>query len=192
MDLEFLLQATKKQLKPERWEHTLRVVETAKELALQEGADLNSAEIASVLHDYCKFWSKEQMEEWMNKYQLPQDLLDYHKEIWHAPVGALVARVEFGIEDPDILQAIASHTVGRPGMSLLEKIVFLADYIEPGRKFPGVEEVRQYAKLDINLAVLKAMNNTITFLLSQNQKVYPLALEAYNYMVDLVKLSSKK
>lgn len=192
MDLDILLQATKKQLKPERWDHTLRVVDTAVELAKQYGADPHKAMIASILHDYCKFWSKEQLTEWILRYQLPSDLLDYHKEIWHAPVGAEVARIEFGIEDEDILQSIRSHTVGRPGMSLLEKVVFLADYIEPGRKFPGVDEVRQLAKLHLDQAVLKAMNNTINFLQSQKQDVYPLAIEARDELSKFVSVTKSR
>ncbi|MDQ0416209.1 putative HD superfamily hydrolase involved in NAD metabolism [Croceifilum oryzae] len=178
MDLDVLLQATKKQLKPERYEHTLRVVDTAVELAKRFGADPFKAEVASILHDYCKFWSREQLTEWIKRCQLPPDLLQYHKEIWHAPVGAEVAREEFGIVDEDILQSIRSHTVGRPSMSILEKVVYLADYIEPGRKFPGVDEVRRLAEIDLDVAVLQAMENTILFLQSQKQPIYPLAIAA--------------
>lgn len=192
MDLDILLQATKKQLKPERWEHTLRVVDTVMKLAKQYGADPYKAEIASILHDYCKFWSNEKLTEWIQRYQLSSDLLDYHKEIWHGPVGAEVAREKFGIEDEDILQAIRSHTVGRPGMSLLEKVVYLADYIEPGRKFPGVDEVRRLAKLDLDKAVLKAMNNTISFLQSQKQNVYPLAIEARDDLSRIVSATKSR
>ncbi|SDZ24419.1 bis(5'-nucleosyl)-tetraphosphatase (symmetrical) YqeK [Thermoactinomyces sp. DSM 45892] len=178
MDLDVLLQATKKQLKPERFEHTLRVVDTAVELAKRFGADPSKARIASILHDYCKFWSREQLTQWIKRYQLPLDLLQYHKEIWHAPVGAEVAREVFGIVDEDILQAIRSHTVGRPDMSILDKVVYLADYIEPGRKFPGVDGVRRLAEIDLDVAVLQAMDNTILFLQSQKQPVYPLAIAA--------------
>ncbi|TCP69291.1 bis(5'-nucleosyl)-tetraphosphatase (symmetrical) YqeK [Baia soyae] len=178
MDLDVLLQATKKQLKPERFEHTLRVVDTAVELAKRFGADPPKAKIASILHDYCKFWSREQLTQWIKRCQLPLDLLEYHKEIWHAPVGAEVAREEFGIVDEDILQSIRSHTVGRPGMSTLEKVVYLADYIEPGRRFPGVDEVRRLAEIDLDVAVLQAMDNTILFLQSQQQPIYPLAIAA--------------
>jgi predicted HD superfamily hydrolase involved in NAD metabolism len=112
--------------------------------------------------------------------------LEYNKELWHAPVGAEVARERFGITDEEILNAIRYHTSGRPGMSKLEKIIFLADYIEPGRRFPGVDEVRETARRDLERAVLMAMDNTIRFLLERGQKVYPLTLLARNHMLDEV------
>ncbi|TCS94799.1 bis(5'-nucleosyl)-tetraphosphatase (symmetrical) YqeK [Hazenella coriacea] len=186
MDRDFLLQVTQKQLTPQRWEHTLRVAETAVALAEREGSEPQKADIAGILHDYCKFWSEEHLRSWIEKYKLPQDLLHHHKELWHGPVGAEVARVELGIEDEDILNAIRYHTSGRPHMSKLEKIIYLADYIEPGRRFPGVGEVRELAQYDLDQAVLKAMNNSIIFLIERKQKVYPLTLLARNDMLDQV------
>ncbi|MBA4493077.1 bis(5'-nucleosyl)-tetraphosphatase (symmetrical) YqeK [Paenactinomyces guangxiensis] len=186
MEREFLLQATKKQLTPARWEHTLRVSETAAELARREGVDPDRAEVAGILHDYCKFWETDELVSWIKKCHLPEDLLSYHKELWHAPVGAEVIREELHITDEDILNAVRYHTSGRPGMSKLEKIIFLADYIEPGRRFPGVDEVRELAKTDLDQAVLQAMNNSIVFLIQRGQKVYPLTLLARNDMLDQI------
>jgi predicted HD superfamily hydrolase involved in NAD metabolism len=186
MDLERLLDATRRQMSETRWEHTLRVRETALELARREKVDPGKTEIAAILHDYCKFWRDDELIHWIHEYRLPSDLLCYNKELWHAPVGAEVARVEFGILDEDILNAIRYHTSGRPGMSKLEKIIFLADYIEPGRRFPGVDEVRELAARDLDQAVLRAMDNTIIFLISRGQKVYPLTMLARNGMLDEV------
>ncbi|MCP6368247.1 bis(5'-nucleosyl)-tetraphosphatase (symmetrical) YqeK, partial [Klebsiella pneumoniae] len=81
-------------------------------------------------------------------------------ELWHAPVGAFLVRNEVGITDKEVLDAIAYHTSGRPGMTLLEKIVYVADYIEPGRRFPGVDEVRELAKKDLNAALIQSLKNT--------------------------------
>jgi predicted HD superfamily hydrolase involved in NAD metabolism len=186
MDLDILQQATKKQLTPARWEHTLGVAQTAMKLAEREGVDPKKAEIAAILHDYCKFWSADELTAWIKKYHLPLDLLDYNKELWHAPVGAEVARVDFGITDEDILNAIRYHTSGRPRMSKLEKIIYLADYIEPGRRFPGVDEVRELADIDLDQALLQAMSNSIIFLIERQQKVYPLTLQARNDQLDQV------
>jgi predicted HD superfamily hydrolase involved in NAD metabolism len=186
MDLDFLLQATKEQLTQARWEHTLRVAETAVALAEREGEDPQKAEVAAILHDYCKFWPDEELMRWIKEQGLPDDLLAYNKELWHAPVGAEVARIQFGIGDEVILDAIRYHTSGRPGMSRLEKIIFLADYIEPGRRFPGVDEVRKLAETDLDSAVLKALDNTIVFLIERKQKVYPLTLFARNDLIDQV------
>jgi predicted HD superfamily hydrolase involved in NAD metabolism len=114
----------------------------------------------------------------------PTDLLDYNSELWHAPAGAYLVQKEAGITDSDVLDAIRFHTSGRPGMTLLEKIIYLADYIEPGRHFPGVDEVRDMAKENLDRALLKAVQNTILFLMKKNQTVYPDSFYTYN---DLVK-----
>jgi predicted HD superfamily hydrolase involved in NAD metabolism len=180
MDLELLQQATKKVLTPARWEHTLRVVDTAVKLAHHEGVDPQKAEIAATLHDYCKFWSADELIVWIKRHHLPPDLLDYNSHLWHAPVGAEVARLHFGIRDEEILDAIRYHTSARPQMSQLEKIIYLADYMEPGRQFPGVEEVRELANIDLEKALLQAIDYVIISLIDRRQKIYPLTLEARN------------
>jgi predicted HD superfamily hydrolase involved in NAD metabolism len=184
MDLEFLQQATKKALSPARWEHTLRVVTTAIELAHHEKVDPTKAAIAATLHDYCKCWPPDELRSGIQTYDLPLDLLNYHFELWHAPVAAEVARVDFNIGDEDILQAIRYHTSARPGMSLLEKIIYLADCTEPHRDFPGVENVRKLITIDIDKAFLQAMDYSIIFLIERQQKIYPLTLEARNDQLD--------
>ncbi|EGK12560.1 bis(5'-nucleosyl)-tetraphosphatase (symmetrical) YqeK [Kroppenstedtia eburnea] len=185
-------EAVRKQLPKTRWEHTLRVMETAVELADRFGADREQARLAALLHDYCKFWPRERMEGIIRERGLPRDLLEHHVELWHAPVGAEVVREELGIEDEAVLDAIRYHTTGRPHMSLLDKVIFLADYIEPGRRFPGVEEVRQLARKDLDQAVLKSLDNTLVFLIQRSQKVYPLTLAARNDMVDRVRQPRSK
>ncbi|GAA5344481.1 bis(5'-nucleosyl)-tetraphosphatase (symmetrical) YqeK [Planifilum fimeticola] len=183
---EKLMEATKRQMPASRWEHTLRVVEAATELAGRTGADPEKAEIAAILHDYCKFWPEEKQREWILRHRLPQDLLQYNKELWHAPVGAEAVREELGIDDEEVLNAIRSHTTGRPGMSLLEKVIFLADYIEPGRSFSGVEEVRRLAREDLDRAILKALDNTIVYLVERGFKVYPLTILTRNDFLDKI------
>lgn len=181
-----LMEATRRQMPPSRWEHTLRVVETAAELAERTGADPEKADIAAILHDYCKFWPADRQREWILRHRLPQDLLQYNKELWHAPVGAEAVREELGIDDEEVLDAIRSHTTGRPGMSLLEKVIFLADYIEPGRSFSGVEEVRRLAREDLDRAILKALDNTIVYLVERGLKVYPLTILTRNDLLDKI------
>ncbi|MFC7440665.1 bis(5'-nucleosyl)-tetraphosphatase (symmetrical) YqeK [Laceyella putida] len=186
MDLEILLQATKEQMPKSRWEHTLRVKETAVALATRLGMDPYPAVVASILHDYCKFWPDDTLSAKIQATDLPKDLLQYNKELWHGPVAAIVAREEFGILDQDILNAIQYHTSGRPHMSLLEKVIWLADYIEPGRRFPGVDEVRGLAMSNLDQAMIKALDNTILFLIQKGQKVYPLTLFTRNWLLDQV------
>lgn len=116
---------------------------------------------------------------------MPEELLSYNSELWHAPVGAYLVENEVGIHDRDVLQAIRYHTSGRPHMSLLEKIIYVADYIEPGRQFPGVDEVREVADNDLNEALLLSIQNSIIFLVKKKRAVFPLTLQTYNYFIHL-------
>jgi predicted HD superfamily hydrolase involved in NAD metabolism len=184
MERNEALKVVKEQLTEHRYQHTLGVMETAITLAKQYGADVKKAELAAIFHDYAKFRPKDEMKNIIISQGFPEDLLAFNAELWHAPVGTYLVETEVGITDRDILDAICYHTSGRPGMTLLEKIIYLADYIEPGRHFPGVEEVREMAKENLDKAVLKAVQNTISFLMKKNQTVYPDSFYTYN---DLVK-----
>lgn len=186
MKREELLQAVKVELTADRFKHTLGVVETAVKLAKQFGADPERAEIAAILHDYCKCWSQETLRLWIVEQQLDHNLLEHSSALWHAFVGAEAVRIRLGVEDEHILNAIRYHTSGRPGMTVLEKVVCLADYIEPGRDFPGVQQVRELAERDLNGALLRSFNNTITFLVQMDQKLFPLTVEARNDLLDQV------
>ncbi|MEQ6375838.1 bis(5'-nucleosyl)-tetraphosphatase (symmetrical) YqeK [Bacillaceae bacterium S4-13-56] len=184
MNREEALAIVKEKLKPERYDHTIRVLETALRLGEKMGIDLKKVELSAIFHDYAKYRPKEEMGRWiLSEKTLSKDLLQYHHELWHAPVGAILVEREVGILDKDILMAIKSHTTGRVNMSDLEKIIFLADYIEPGRSFPGVDTVREVAQDNINLGCKLALSNTIIFLLSKNQKIYPDTFLAYNDFV---------
>lgn len=119
----------------------------------------------------------------IQKEQMDPLLLEYSPELWHAPVGAYLVKKEAAIHDQDILTAIEFHTSGRPNMTLLEKVIYVADYIEPGRHFPGVEEVRELAEKDLDSALIQSLKNTISFLLKKNQPVYPDTLATYNSLV---------
>jgi predicted HD superfamily hydrolase involved in NAD metabolism len=187
MEKDKALQIVKEQMPEKRYQHTLGVMETAIELAERFGSDVKKAEMAAIFHDYAKFRPKEEMKQIIIDQHMPEDLLQYNSELWHAPVGAYLVKKEVGITDQEILDAIKYHTSGRAGMTTLEKIIYLADYIEPGRSFPGVEEVRGLAKSDLNRAVLAAVKNTIEFLLNKNQPIYPDTFHTYNSLMLLVK-----
>ncbi|MDR7237268.1 bis(5'-nucleosyl)-tetraphosphatase (symmetrical) YqeK [Neobacillus drentensis] len=183
MEREEALKLVKVQLTDHRYQHTLGVMETAIALAKQYGGDEQKAELAAIFHDYAKFRPKAEMKEIIIEQGFPQNLLEYNSELWHAPVGAYLAEKEAGIIDPEVLEAIRFHTSGRPGMTLLDKIIYLADYIEPGRHFPGVEEVRNVAKENLDKALIMAVKNTIIFLLKKNQTVYPETFYTYNDLI---------
>lgn len=183
MEREEALKLVKVQLTDHRYQHTLGVMETAIALAKQYGGDEQKAELAAIFHDYAKFRPKDEMKEIIIEQGFPQNLLEFNSELWHAPAGAYLAEKEAGIIDPEVLEAIRFHTSGRPGMTLLDKIIYLADYIEPGRHFPGVEEVRNVAKENLDKALIMAVKNTIIFLLKKNQTVYPETFYTYNDLI---------
>lgn len=184
MEREKALALVKIQLTEHRYQHTLGVMETSISLAEKYGADVKKAEIAAIFHDYAKFRSKDEMKEIIQSQGLPQDLLLYNTELWHAPVGAYLVEKEAGVHDSEVLDAIRYHTSGRPNMTLLEKVIYLADYIEPGRHFPGVEEVREIAKESLEKALVKAIQNTILFLMKKNQTIYPETFYTYNDLIQ--------
>jgi predicted HD superfamily hydrolase involved in NAD metabolism len=184
MKREEALEVVKKQLTAHRYQHTVGVMETAIILAQQYRADEKKAELAAIFHDYAKFRDKEEMYSIIVEQQMNKELLEYNTELWHAPVGAYLVQKEAGVTDLEVLDAIRYHTSGRPNMTLLEKIIYLADYIEPGRHFPGVEEVREIAKKDLDRALIQAIQNTIIFLMKKNQRIFPLTFHTYN---DLAK-----
>lgn len=189
MNREVALELVKKQLTDRRYQHTLGVTESAIKLGNRYGADVKKAELAAIFHDYAKFRPKEEMRGIIVSQGMAATLLDFHSELWHAPVGAYLVEKEAGITNTEILDAIRYHTSGRVGMTLLDKIIYLADYIEPGRLFPGVDEVRETAEISLNQAVIEAMRNTIVFLMKKKQAVYPDTFHSYN---DLIMKTKEK
>ena len=103
--------------------------------------------------------------------------------MWHAPVGAIIARDEFGITDVDILNAIRYHTTGRANMSQLEKLIYISDMIEPGRSFPGVDDLRGMAEKDLDLTMEACIYQSVQFLVSKRVPVYPDSLDCYNELI---------
>lgn len=183
MEREKALEIVKQQITEHRYLHTLGVVDTAVLLADKYGVNAKKAELAAIFHDYAKFRPKDEMREIILTQGMPKDLLQFNAELWHAPVGAYLVEKEAGITDRDILDAIRYHTTGRPGMTKLEKVIYLADYIEPGRHFPGVDEVRELAEVNLDQALIKSIQNTIVFLLKKDQAVYPNTFYTYNDLV---------
>ncbi|TDL82226.1 bis(5'-nucleosyl)-tetraphosphatase (symmetrical) YqeK [Peribacillus frigoritolerans] len=183
MEREKALALVKEHLTDHRYEHTIGVMETAIALAKQYGADVKKAETAAIFHDYAKFRSKDEMKQIIIEQNMTKELLIHSPELWHAPVGAYLVEKEAGIYDAEVLDAIRYHTSGRENMTLLDKVIYVADYIEPGRIFPGADEVRELAKNDLNKALIVSMKNTILFLLKKNQAIYPETLQSYNFLV---------
>lgn len=168
-------------LTKERFDHTLRVAEEAKRLARIYEVDVSDIEIASIFHDYAKYRPLDEMKRIIEKSYLPKDLLTYHHELWHGPVASIMIEQEYGITDQQIKHAIYYHTTGRPRMSRFEMILFIADYIEPGRDFPGVDNVREAVQQSLEQATWKSLQQTIQFLSGKGGEIYPDTFHAYNY-----------
>ncbi|TFE01086.1 bis(5'-nucleosyl)-tetraphosphatase (symmetrical) YqeK [Jeotgalibacillus salarius] len=180
MNLEQAKKIVKDILPEKRYRHTLGVIETALALAREHGVSEEDAGLAAALHDMAKFHDKEEMKDVIKSHSLNPELLKFHHELWHAPVGAIFAKEKLGIVNEDILNAIKYHTTGRTGMSKLEKVIYIADYIEPGRTFSGVENVRAVAYNDLNEGMKTALKQSMLFLINKNQPVFPDTLASYN------------
>jgi predicted HD superfamily hydrolase involved in NAD metabolism len=186
ISIEEIMTAVELEMPAKRWKHTLGVVSSSIELAERYGADPQKARIAAILHDVAKFWPVEKQREAIIEEgsKTGLDTLAYGKELWHSHAGAYVARRDFGIDDPEILDAIRYHTSGRVDMSMLEKVVCLADYIEPGRDFPGVEQLRTMSVTSLDKALLAGLDGTISVLLEKGKRIYPLTVLARNDLLQ--------
>lgn len=171
-------------LKPSRFLHTIGVENTAACLAMRYSADMNLAALAGLLHDCAKNLSNDELRGESKKYGLEiSEVEERQPFLLHGKLGAFYARTRYGIDEDAVLDAITWHTTGRPGMSLLEEIVFIADYIEPSRKeIPGLSEIRRLVFTDITKAVYLTLKNTLEYLNSQEgSEIDPHTYETYLY-----------
>ncbi len=168
-------------LKPKRAEHSIRVAETAVDLAKHYKADVSKAFYAGLLHDYSKSQTEKELLEIAERECLISDVCEYQApQLLHGPVAAWQLKHDGIMTDDEVLKAIASHTVGHPQMSRLEKIIFIADYIEPGRTTPGVEKVRKISYDNLDAGVLACLNSTIDWLLQIQAVIHPDAIRLRN------------
>lgn len=187
---EELIKSVSEQMPAMRWQHTQGVMQMAVKLAEKYGADPAKAERAAILHDVAKYWPVKKMEAMIRDNGLSQDLLLYDKALWHAEVGAFVAKQDYGVEDQEILDAIRYHTSGRTSMTLLDKVVCLADYIEPGRDFPGVNNIRELANHSLEEGLVAGFDSTISLLVSRRQIIFPMTVLARNDLIKQLEANS--
>lgn len=149
-----------------RYEHTLGVEFTAASLAMRYEVDIEKAELAGLLHDCAKCIDYEDTLDECKKYNI--ELTDVEKRnpfLIHSKLGAVHAKKLYGVDDEDIISAIRFHTTGKPDMTMLEKIIFIADYIEPGRdKAPNLKEIRKMSFIDIDEAMYMILKDTLDYL----------------------------
>jgi len=172
-------------LKESRFRHSLGVSETAVELASVYGQDIEKARIAGLAHDCAKNMVGDQLIKFAMDHEVEIDEISMlNPSILHGLVGSIIARTIMEIYDEDILNSIKYHTTGRKNMSLLEKIIYIADYIEPSRKFEGIEELRNLSKIDLNEAVIMSFGNTIKYVINQNGLLHIDTIDARNYLLS--------
>ena len=167
-----------------RYEHSLLVAEEARLLAKHYNLDSEKAYLAGLVHDIAKDLIQEEEAYYINKYKLPR-ISEEFKRIIHSYVGDVYLKEIYNM-DEEICKAVRVHTTASTDMTLLDKIVFVADKIEPGKDYPGIEEEREIARKNIDEAVLLCLENNYKKLISKGKKVYPLSLEVLNYFKDKI------
>ncbi|MGN0326914.1 MAG: bis(5'-nucleosyl)-tetraphosphatase (symmetrical) YqeK [Lachnospiraceae bacterium] len=182
-DYKAIKRSLSKQLDPKRYEHTIGVAYTAAALAMRYHADVEKAYLAGLLHDCAKCIDTDEKLALCKKYKVKLSKFEIENPfLIHAKLGSCLAEKKYEINDPDILSAIRYHTTGKADMSLLEKIVFSADYIEPGRKMiPGLEEIRETIFVDLDRAVCMILEGTMRHLKNKEQPIDQASMDAYEY-----------
>lgn len=185
--IAYIKENLKKLLSEKRYTHVLSVADFALKLALIHDCDPIKTYIAGLLHDCAKYLSDEEILSEMKRYGLKPDKaeLALPNNLLHSKIGAYYAKEKYGIEDEEIISSISYHTTGRPGMGLLEKIIFLSDTLEYGRKMvyePSLDIIRSIATTDLNKAVFYVMNNNVPYVIENfKDNVCQASIEAFEF-----------
>lgn len=182
-DLAKTSKKLKKYLDEDRLWHTLGVMHTAAAMAMVYGEDMEKAQIAGLLHDCAKCIPTKKKLKLCKENHIPvTDFEKNHPFLLHAKVGAFIAREKYGVKDPEILQAIEWHTTGKENMSRLEKIIYIADYIEPARnKAPRLGYIRKIAFEDLDRCMYEILADTLQYLDTNPDDVDQATVRAYEY-----------
>ena len=174
----------KENLIEKRYAHILGVVDIAKKLAKLNGISEEKAEIASLAHDVAKNLSKTRMKEIIEENNIILSAVEKdNANLWHSIIGAIEAKDKLGIEDEEILDSIRWHTTGKENMSILTKVIYIADMIEPSRNFDGIENIRKITFEDLDMGVYCGLTRSIEFLLIKNLLIDENTIKARNYFL---------
>jgi len=174
----------KSNLLEKRYMHTLGVADTAKRLAKLNGVSEKKAEIAGLAHDVAKNLSIDKMREMMKENNvIISEIEEKNMNLWHSIVAPIEAKDKLGIDDDEILDAIRWHTTGKEDMSTLTKIIYIADMIEPGRNFDGVDEIRRATFENLDKGVYFGLTSSIKILLARNLLIDENTIKARNYFL---------
>lgn len=171
-------------LSEKRFAHTVNVAEEAKRLAAVWGTDLDRAYLAGIIHDIAKEVPKSRALADLIEYgYTPDETEKQNPELLHGKLAAYIAREKFGINDEEVLSAVAYHTTGRQEMSLLEKIIYVADFTEPGRTYPEADKIRKLADKNIDEAVLYQADMVIKFIIDKGRPLHIDTVNTRNYFL---------
>lgn len=186
MDIKQIEKTLKDMLPERRLKHSLNVSKCAVKLSEIYKCDKEKAEIAGLVHDCAKYFTDEQIEDCIERFNIELDPLEVNNiALSHSVIGSYVAVDIFNIKNEEIINAIKYHTTGKENMSLLEKIIYMADLIEEGRNFPKVEELRELTYSGkLEEALILSFNNTIKFVIDNNQLIHPRTVKARNYILE--------
>ncbi len=185
MDIEEIKSKLKQMLSEKRYTHSINVMETSRALALKYGEKAENAALAGLIHDCARGLTEEKTFELCTKNNIAVDSIMKQKPLLlHGEVGAILATGMFGIDDSAILEAVRVHTMGKENMDKLSSIVFIADYIEPGRSYPGVERVREAADISLERAIVEGINNTISYTLGKAGLLHPQIITTRNWALE--------
>ena len=191
MEYQEIIVTLSNELRPARFRHSRDVSRTAVRLAEVWNADIEQARLAGILHDCARNLKGEDL---LNSAKanglMPSELENLQPALIHATLGAVLAEQRFGITNPVVLQAIRRHTTGAANMSLLDKIIYLADCIEPGRNFTGVQALRGLAEKNLDLAVLSAYDHSIRYVVDSGSLLHPATVEGRNSL--LLEMKAKR
>lgn len=167
-----------------RYNHSVRVMNTSIQLAKAYNFPVDKAAMAGLLHDCGKFKEEKKILKYVKNFDIILDnVMENNIGLVHGSVGSELAEVIYNVEDEDVLNAIRFHTTGRENMSLLEKVVYIADVIEPGRDYTGIEEIRAMAYKDIDKSLILSLNRTIKFIIDRGNLIHLDTIRARNYLV---------
>ncbi|MEW5691835.1 MAG: bis(5'-nucleosyl)-tetraphosphatase (symmetrical) YqeK [Candidatus Hydrogenedentota bacterium] len=188
MDYKVLKQRLKRELSEELYRHSLGVSKTARNLARKHHINEDKAYISGLLHDCARDFNKEELRELIKKHKIRLDKYEQNiSSVWHSIVGSVLAKKVYGIKDRDILKAIREHTTGsnRPGD--LSILIYISDFIEPGRKFDSLEELRKLSSKDLYKTAYLTINKKMKHIKKKGKTIHPATLNFRKYIENRLK-----
>lgn len=183
MEQNEIRKSLKKKLDKGRYEHTKGVMYTAGCMAMAHGYSMERAMLAGLLHDCAKCIPNDEKIRLCLEHDIPVSKVEYESAyLLHAKLGAFLAETEYKVQDPQILHAIKVHTTGEPDMSMLDKIIYIADYIEPGRdQAPNLDVIRKLAFCDLDICMAEILSDTMKYLASRGGAIDPMTKLTYDF-----------